>query len=175
MALVPDNLKTEWRDRAYELTADLGYTCRLVFEGGHRLRDDPGLAGHENNGGMPIVVMPFGGRTHGFQNPGHDTMAESVTDANTQRITALENTKDIVARVYQDTKSLDRFQIRVSENTTVYEVITDKKYMPDLERAKHIILYYGLEEREIKAKLIYGPAPYGLGAAVQCTSLWEEI
>lgn len=174
MSLIPDEIKQAWREAALDFNIDLGHICTLYFE------SEPSIISNSTqidiSGGKPHVLVPFGQRSHGFNTPGHPLMTNTTDDTVGQSVKITETTKDIQARIYQFVKNYEHFGLNVRENITVYEVITLKTFTPDLLRAKHVLFYSNQTlEKQIKAKLIKPPTPYGLGNLYQCRSFWEEI
>ena len=171
MALIPNELKTIWQDITDDFNADLGYRCALVFAAGHRETTQVSTI---QDGRMPRTILPYGGRAHGFLHAGHGIMSETTEDPDAH-IQKDESKKIIVARIYNITRDVDRLGIRVTEGKSVFELITNKRYMPDLVRASKIELFIDLEEAHLEAKNIREPIAYGLGVLHQCRSFWEEI
>lgn len=167
MVKIPDSVKSAWREFADDFNTDLGHTCRLIFDTG--LTTDSSIS-TDDNGIKPRISLPLGGRAHGFSIPGHD-LVEPPSD---NHLKVVQNHKDITIRVYHLPRDNERYGINISKNETLYELVTNKKYIPDLIRADHIILYYGeQDERSIKVKSITDPIPYGMGDLHQCRSFWK--
>lgn len=171
MTLIPQGLLDNWKTAVDDLLIDLGSDVELVFESGLTQTTTTTV---DQDGLKSRVIMPFGGRGRGFSVPGNPTLAET-TDNNTQHIQVNEIKKIINARIYHVPKDLERFNIHVSHNTNVYEIVTNKKYLPELIRADYAILFKNLIEKRIKVKLIKSPTVYGLGGPHHCRSFWQEV
>lgn len=164
MSLVPSNTRKQWRDAVDQLNTDLGTTVRLYFTSGFSSSSDV----VSDNGNKPKVNLSFGGKENAFHSTGNDLI--NNTGEGSDGIIGSEVTKDIVCRVYPlNRKDYELFNIKTQDNMSVYKVITNKKYLPDILRAKYIVLHYNVvNEQFIKTTLISPPVVYGLGEAHQC-------
>lgn len=175
MSLIPRSLITEFQNTIDDLTqhwedGGLSKNCQLIFEGGITSSSDITV---DNIGNKPKSMLSYGGRSHSNTITGHENISNEGEGG--AGLKEQEYTKVIQARVYPVNKPYLRISLGVSINQNIWQINAHKKYMPDLIRAKEIIIDTGFSQKRIRVRPFKPPIPYGLGEAYQCVSYWEEI
>jgi hypothetical protein len=163
--LVPDEVKKLWKESAEAFNEELSVPCLFIFDSSF----GPANISEDNVGNKPQTTLTFGGKSN-VHNSSYD-----ISNNAEELIKKGEVSKAFLARVYSNPKDIDRYDIHVSEGKTAYELVTDKRYIPDILRCREIRIYTNVQEDQIRAKLIRTPAMYGLGEAVNCITFWESI
>ena len=173
MSLIPDDLKKQWKDTAQKLNSvsgGLGVRCQLIFSDSIESSASVAL---DNTGKKPRTMLSYGGRSPARSITGRDTTDETAESG--QGLREKITTKDFEGRIYPIEKGFERFNTGVQEGKNVFELVTNKTMTPFLRRAKEAIFNLDFPEKRIRVRMIRPPAPYGLGQAVNCKSVWEEV
>ena len=174
MSLIPDEAKKQFKETAQKLNAvsgGLGVRCQLIFAEGISASTS---VSDDVVGDKPRVMMSYGGRSPIRSKTGHSTTNDGGIAAN-QGLREKISTVDIEGRVYSIEKPFERFQMGVQDDRNIFELVTDAINMNDISRCKEAILNIDLGTKRVRVKLMKPPAVYGLGQAVNCKSVWEEI
>lgn len=173
MSLIPDDVKTKWKSLAKQLNSvsgGLGVRCRLYFSEGLESSSDVSV---DNIGKKPRAMLSYGGRSPARSKTGYSTTDDTAESGEGLKERVTE--KDFEGRIYSIDKPFERFQLGVQGSQNVFELVTGKEMTPFLRRAKEAVFNLDFPEKRIRVRLIKPPAPYGLGQAVQCKSVWEEV
>ena len=174
MSLVPDEAKKQFKEMSEKLNAvsgGLGVRCQLIFSEGIQASTS---VSDDVVGDKPKVMLSYGGRSPLRSKTGHSTTNDGGIAAN-QGLREKITTKIIEGRVYSIEKPFERFQMGVQDDRNIFELVTDVINMNDISKCKEAILNLDLGSKRVRVKLMKPPAVYGLGQAVNCKSVWEEI
>lgn len=170
MSLIPSEIKNEWKRVAQLLNSKdggLGVRCKLIFSAGVQI---DATVPEDNEGNKPRTILSYGGRSPARTNTGFGFSNEESNGLKEQIVE-----KIIEGRVYSITKPFERFSMGIQDDRSVFQLITEKKHMPDLIGCKEAIFNIDLPDKRLRVKLLRPPVPYGLGQSVQCKSLWEFV
>jgi hypothetical protein len=173
MTLIPDDLKKQWKDTAEKLNAvsgGLGVRCQLIFS---ESIESTSSVVVDNTGTKPRTMLSYGGRSPARSITGRDTTDETAESG--EGLKEKLTTKNFEGRVYAVDKAFERFNLGVQDGKNAFELVTKKSLVPFLRRAKEAVFNLDFPEKRMRVRMIRPPAPYGLGQAVQCKSIWEEV
>ena len=166
---VTSGVEAEWKEIANALTDEFGVNCKLIFA--HSIVATGVADVAVDPIGKKEAFMPsFGGRTNQRLVP----VQQYANIPTGSGLVQLEQSKTIIARVYPANEEFKELNPSAGVTQNIWKMICDKKYLPDLIRCTDAVLNDGFKEREVKAKLMMPPVPYGLGAYVHTKSYWVE-
>ena len=174
MSLIPDEAKKQFKETAQKLNAvsgGLGVRCELIFSEGIQVSAS---VSDDTVGDKPRVMLSYGGRSPIRSKTGHSTTNDGGIAAS-QGLREKITTKDIEGRIYSIEKPFERFQMGVQDDRNIFELVTDAINMADISRCKEAIFNVDPGTKRVRVKLMKPPSVYGLGQAINCKSVWEEI
>lgn len=170
MSLIPNEVKTAWKEAAQLLNSPsggVGIYCTLTFEADVRPSNTLAVDTASNK---PRFYPPAGGMSRPSQIPGYSESSVNPASGFYQA----EINKTIEGRIYGGhSEYMKDFNLlgTVQTSDSIWKFVCDKKYIPDLMRASYATFYPG-STKEFKSKLLRPPQSYGLGQDVNCISYW---